>query len=181
MRNELSHIEAIENYLNGTMSQSDRADFEMKMNAEHSFREDVELQKSITNRIQFLAFKAEAISSHASLVSGQKVWWKKGLFLNSFLVLVGCAITFLIVTEFGNESNPIQQTTTDTDTLPLKEDSVIVEEILTEEIIPEEINVANTHHSKSEKKKPHLAFQKPFEKSIFNASLGGTIITKDSY
>lgn len=180
MRNELSHIEAIENYLNGTMSQSDRADFEMKMNEDLSFQEDVELQKSITDRIQFLAFKAEAISSHASLVSSQKAWWKKGLFLNSFLVLIACAIAFFIVMQFDHQSNPVQQTTIDTDTLSLKEDSVIAEEILTEEIIPEELNVANTYHSKSKKEKPHLAFQQPFEKAILNATVGGTIITKDS-
>lgn len=183
MRNELGHIEAIENYLNGKMSQSDRSDFELKMNSDISFREDVELQKSITDRIQFLAFKAEAIASHASLVSGQKAWWKKGMFLNSILVLIGCLVATYTITIFLDKPIPETNFVIEASPDPIVEESFLVDEE------PEHDSVQNTNelvvstmkNSKSEKKKkPHLAFHKLFEKSILNATTGGTIITKDS-
>jgi hypothetical protein len=183
MRNELSHIEAIENYLNGKMSQSDRADFEMKMNADVSFREDVELQKSITDRIQFLAFKAEAISLHASLVSSQKSWWKKNLFLNSVLVLIGCLIATYTITIFLDKPIPKTNFVIEASPDPIVEESFLVNEETEHDSVQNtnELVVSTMKNSKSEKKKkPHLAFQKPFEKSILNATIGGTIITKDS-
>jgi hypothetical protein len=182
MRNELSHIEAIENYLNGKMSQSDRADFEMKMNADVSFREDVELQKSITDRIQFLAFKAEAISSHASLVSGQKAWWKKGIFLNSILVLIGCLLATYLIAIFLDKPIPETNAVIEASPDPIYEESFLVNETAQRDSFQTTNDaVASTvQYSKIRKEKPHLAFQKPFEKSILNATTGGTIITKDS-
>lgn len=183
MRNELSHIEAIENYLNGKMSQSDRADFEMKMNADVSFREDVELQKSITDRIQFLAFKSEAISLHASLVSGQKSWWKKGMFLNSILVLIGCLVATYTITIFLDKPIPETNFVIEASPDPIVEESFLVNEEPEHDSVQStnELVVSTMKNSKSEnKKKPHLAFQKPFEKLILNATTGGTIITRDS-
>lgn len=182
MRNELSHIEAIENYLNGKMSQSARADFELKMKGDISFREDVELQKSITERIQFLAFKADVIASHASLASGQKVWWKKGIFLNSILVLLGCLAATYLITIFLDRPIPETNFVIEASPDPVVEQSFLVNEE------PEHDSVQNTNElvvptplkSESKKKKPHVAFQKPFEKSILNATTGGTIITRDS-
>lgn len=180
MRNELSHIEEIENYLNGKLSQSDRINFEMKMNGDVSLREDVELQKSIAERIQFLAFKAQVISSHAGLVSAQKVWWKRGLFLNSILALIGCAVIVLIVVTVTNKSIPETKESVEVIVDQPKKEETPTTEILPVLISEEEPAETVSHRPKSEKNKPHLAFQKPFEKSNLNATLGGTIITKDS-
>lgn len=180
MRNELSHIEEIENYLNGKLSQSDRINFELKMSGDVALREDVELQKSITERLQFLAFKAEVISSHAGLISGQKVWWKRGLFLNSILALIGCAVVVLIVVAVADKSAPETKETVELIPDESKKDETPTTEILSPPVTMEEPVKTVSHLPKSEKNKPHLAFQKPFEKSNLNATLGGTIITNDS-
>ena len=57
MRNELSHIENIEHYLEGILSAEDKSSFEQRLSSEYGLKESVELQKNISERIEISALK----------------------------------------------------------------------------------------------------------------------------
>lgn len=100
MRNELKHIEEIENYLLGKFSKEEKSDFELKMQTDSSLRSEVELQKNITERIALAGFITDVknyhnewvVSSAASTGSGNWKW-----IMNTILAIFLTGLTAVAV------------------------------------------------------------------------------------
>jgi len=88
MRNELNHIEEIENYLEGRLSPHDKALFENRLMNDEGLREEVNIQRQIAERIRTNAFKSELASFHLAYtaVPAKTFAWKT-IVLNSFIGL----------------------------------------------------------------------------------------------
>src|SRR5688572_13915650 len=183
MRDELNEIRKIENYLNGAMNASERHAFETMLNTDFSLKEEVELQKKVVDRIRFLAFKADVLSMQETLVTAQKVWWKKRLFLNSVLILAGVITTVFMINRFMHSSTPaeleLESALHIKNSDPIAPANLVVSDSVPM-VVSEPALYSDTKNKTAVKKQPHLAFQKPFEKFTLDASIGGTIITKDS-
>ncbi|MBK6527720.1 MAG: hypothetical protein IPG07_20520 [Crocinitomicaceae bacterium] len=59
MRIELSVIEKIEQYLMGTLSENERADFESQLNQNSQLKTQVDVQSQIMEGVQRLALKTQ--------------------------------------------------------------------------------------------------------------------------
>jgi hypothetical protein len=87
MRKELQHIELIEKYLTGILSQAEKNAFEESMNASPALQREVMLQQQIMERIQLNAFVADVKVFHDKKAS-ENPWWKTAFNLNTFLITV---------------------------------------------------------------------------------------------
>lgn len=107
MRNELNHIEEIENYLEGRLSAQDKAAFENRMRTSDSLREEVNIQRQIADRIRTNAFKSELAAFHLAYmaVPAKKFVWKT-ILLNSLvgLACLGSATAAVIYVTTRNNS-----------------------------------------------------------------------------
>jgi len=183
MRKELNHVELIENNLLGRLSLDERRAFELKMNGDPSLRNDVQLQKNLTDRLQFLAFKTEMIASHNGLANLYKPWWKKGLYLNSLFLLVGLIIAATIITLNTDEKVEEKITTEFVTNKNVAEEQIIAATVTADEIIAEPESARGISRGKKnplQNKLLHEGFIKPFSTSQINSKTGGTIQTKDS-
>src|SRR6478736_2939446 len=89
MRNELTQIEYIEQYLEGKFSAQERLDFEKQLSAQPELRESVELQRRLMESVEASALRTMVKKVHAQH-SGK--WWN--LSLNTWilsLVIIGGA------------------------------------------------------------------------------------------
>ena len=66
MRNELEHIEEIERYLNGKMSNGELREFEAKLKSDENLQQDVLIQKQLVNRLKENAFRSELLTFHTN-------------------------------------------------------------------------------------------------------------------
>ncbi|MFZ5551918.1 MAG: carboxypeptidase-like regulatory domain-containing protein [Bacteroidota bacterium] len=204
MRNELKHIEEIENYLTGNMNAEQRLSFESKMKADDNLAQDVVLQQQIMERLKLNAFKNEMIAFHSGLASsGKSTWWSKGIYLNSFLALLVLGITFSATYYFGffdntnnEEKTPstetqkplVSQHTSFTSSTPLPQDQKENESKPEEEANPvakKTIPVkkslpAGFVSSPGETKVPQHHFLMVYETETMDAEQGITFQTNDS-
>jgi len=193
MRNDLNRIEAIENYIAGTMPENERLDFESQLKLDTNLQNEVDLQRQLVNRLQMNAFKAEMIASHNTLV-GKTNWLWARIALNVFLgllIFAGTAVT----TAFLAPSSAISEGKTNPDTviaIPVNATDTVQEIILEsepEQISNEEVESSLSSHTSGYKtnkivKKPkidlHQGFIQPFLSANLDATIGGTIETIDS-
>jgi hypothetical protein len=125
MRNELNHIETIERYLSGHMSNGERRAFETLIEGDPKLKAEVDLQAKLVQRLQLMAFKEEMAGMHAQLAASSGVsWWR--VVLNSLLAIAGfcmtAVITALILTSL--EDKPLTE--------PISEMETIVAPVQTE-------------------------------------------------
>ena len=94
MRKELLHIQLIETYLEGRMSNSEKAIFELKINANSTLFDDVMAQKEIINRLSHIQFKKDIDSYHSNYL--KHLLYKKLIIFLSILIGVGiiCSIIY---------------------------------------------------------------------------------------
>jgi TonB family protein len=81
MRKELELMETIDNYLNGRLSEAERAAFENRMNADPNLKKEVELQKQLLEGMERAGLKQSAKQSMKKykLGKGLKKWGLMGL------------------------------------------------------------------------------------------------------
>lgn len=110
MRNELKHIEEIENYLSGKLSKKERVIFESRLQSDSELSNEVELQKNLTERIAVIGFAHDIKSYHQewisieakNLQSGFKAKW----FLNTFLAIFVTSLTAFSIYYFSKSAEP---------------------------------------------------------------------------
>jgi len=108
MRNELKHIEEIENYLSGNLSFAEKTLFESRMNSDSNFLQEIELQKSLTERIALKGFTNEIQNFHNEwLISESKIignGFQVKWILNTFLAIFITGISALSIYYFAGEN-----------------------------------------------------------------------------
>jgi hypothetical protein len=105
MRNELKHIEEIENYLLNKLNSADKINFERKMEMNPALQTEVEIQKSIAENIALKAFAADINKFHQTFItqetiSGSTFFGK--WFLNTILAIIITGISALSIYYFAN-------------------------------------------------------------------------------
>lgn len=110
MRKELELIERIENYLLNKMSSQEKEAFESEMNSNPELKEKVQLQESLTQRVNQLSLKKSAKNAHSA-------WKLKSLLIKTLMfaaVITGitlATIYFLNNTENNTEYSEIPSET----------------------------------------------------------------------
>lgn len=95
MRNELKHIELIENYLLGKLNNDQKTAFELELQSNLKLQEEVDSQKKIMNRLAVLAFANDIENFHPEFIAQEGKGGKFKWFLNSIIVIIVAGITSL--------------------------------------------------------------------------------------
>ena len=105
MRNELKHIEEIENYLLGKLNSAEKIEFEHKMEMNPALQSEVEIQKAITEKIAIRAFAAEINNFHQTFIAQETIAGSAFFgkwFLNTILAILITGISALSIYYFAN-------------------------------------------------------------------------------
>jgi len=199
MRNELKHIEEIENYLTGKMNANEKSAFEKRIREDENLASDVLLQKQIIERMQLNAFKKDLLVFHSGFESGVKsTWWSKGIYLNSFLALLVLGIAFSATyyfyfsedktaetkTEKTQAAEPLvaQQTTLQEEAIDIPEEKTEDESVPVTKttVITKKTTPGGVVRSPGENKEPHYHFLMVYDTEEMEAEKGISFQTADS-
>ncbi len=90
MRNELQFIEKIENYLSGRLTGTELSQFEAELAVNQDLRMEVEVQRQLVKRLNYLAAKQDLDLIHSQLYPAKPAWTSH--FSNYYALLAGVVL-----------------------------------------------------------------------------------------
>lgn len=199
MRNELEHIEEIERYLNGKMTQGELHAFESKLKNDENLQYEVDLQKQLVNRLKENAFKSELLSFHTDFINNESKFNFKKIALNTgiglFITTISIAGIYYLVSQKENKKpqevlytareisaeGSSEKAYLSTEALDESEDATLIAQKSESKNLTKPNSPLTGQRRKTfDSESPCRNFLLVFNEAEINAELGGEIITEIS-